>query len=761
MESIVGKNAIETITSLTNFPLITGASLTSKPFNLTCCGSSGNNNDTGNHLCTTDKLVEITVTTKFKDQEKNKVRHLKKNILGCVNGKEGVFKPLSNFFIQEICEGVVDTRSSPSGEKSVVLKSLSCGGSGDNKDKKEYIIELYNKNRLISTYNVTNYHGNFYTDEHFWNLSWSPDEKKIAYIVEEKKDEKETEGYRAFTYEEDWGEKNDKRRKPQLAILDFNTGEVTVIKTESSVGLVSITKDNKLVFVQFDDKLKYGIIYCSNRFSTAWRCNMDGGNMENIIHQGTRYGKGPLITSDVHPIENVRGLQYDSEGHALYFVSNYVANYPHNSCSRLFKYDLNDKECTLLIDYVDEIGEAYGNAVLKGFPGLFLHQLTAGCCQHYIHPKNPNKKPESFVFLHTSWATRQVILALQQSTGTLIDLTADINLENYEILHITSEFILAKATSQCNPCTLMLGVINYDGQLSVQWSQVSAQDYSEDTKTILNNIDIRTETIKNPDTGGEFDVILLYPKTLPSGLKKSPLIINPHGGPHSLYTFTYSPMLAGFVAFGYTVMLINYTGSLGYGQKKVLELVSKIGELDISDVYAAVEAMKNQIIKFGEAAVEIDTDKIFYYGGSHGGFIGAHMISKYPNLFKACCLRNPVINCGGMLFLSDIPEWSPLELGLPWDLNHPPVVTEDLYQKAFNCSPIKQVDQVVTPLLLLLGEMDRRVPRQDSFYYARLLKSKNKDVEVVLFPGTGHPLDSVEAEKYSFESIINKYSKFI
>jgi len=51
----------------------------------------------------------------------------------------------------------------------------------------------------------------------------------------------------------------------------------------------------------------------------------------------------------------------------------------------------------------------------------------------------------------------------------------------------------------------------------------------KDTKTILNNIDIRTETIKNPDTGGEFDVILLSPKTLPSGLKKSPLIINPHG----------------------------------------------------------------------------------------------------------------------------------------------------------------------------------------------------------------------------------------
>jgi len=76
-----------------------------------------------------------------------------------------------------------------------------------------------------------------------------------------------------------------------------------------------------------------------------------------------------------------------------------------------------------LINYIYIILEKYVNVVFKGFPGLFFYLLSAGCCQHYIHPKNPNKKPESFVFLHTSWATRQVILALQQSTGTLIDLT--------------------------------------------------------------------------------------------------------------------------------------------------------------------------------------------------------------------------------------------------------------------------------------------------------------------------------------------------
>ena len=66
-----------------------------------------------------------------------------------------------------------------------------------------------------------------------------------------------------------------------------------------------------------------------------------------------------------------------------------------------------------------------------------------------------------------------------------------------------------------------------------------------------------------------------------------------------------------------------------------------------------------------------------------------------------------------------------MELGLPWDLNHPPVVTEDLYQKAFNCSPIKQVDQVVTPLLLLLGGKSKTNKNKN--------KHKNKYMYIYIF----------------------------
>eukprot|EP00833_Pecoramyces_ruminatium_P002661 jgi/Orpsp1_1/1176693/evm.model.c7180000058635.1 len=129
MESIIGKNALETITSLTNIPIITGARVTTKSI-------VADINPSGKDAT----WVEINYTTKFKDQEKNKVRLLQKNISGVV-GKGQVFTPLSNFFSQEVHENVVKTCPSPSGTRMIVLKSNPVGsGNGDKKDK-EYIVE--------------------------------------------------------------------------------------------------------------------------------------------------------------------------------------------------------------------------------------------------------------------------------------------------------------------------------------------------------------------------------------------------------------------------------------------------------------------------------------------------------------------------------------------------------------------------------------------------------------------------------------------
>ena len=46
-------------------------------------------------------------------------------------------------------------------------------------------------------------------------------------------------------------------------------------------------------------------------------------------------------------------------------------------------------------------------------------------------------------------------------------------------------------------------------------------------------------------------------------------------------------------------------------------------------------------------------DRLFFVGGSHSGFIGAHLAGQYPTLFQAFSLRNAVTNIAAMAAATD------------------------------------------------------------------------------------------------------------
>lgn len=105
------------------------------------------------------------------------------------------------------------------------------------------------------------------------------------------------------------------------------------------------------------------------------------------------------------------------------------------------------------------------------------------------------------------------------------------------------------------------------------------------------------------------------------------------------------------VAAGYTVAMVNYPGSTGFGQDTIEELSKDCGNLDVR----ACLDIKDYLIKLGMASD--DKGKRLYLGNSHSGFIGAHISVRWPNAFDAIDLRCPAIDLPSLFATSDIPDW--------------------------------------------------------------------------------------------------------
>lgn len=97
------------------------------------------------------------------------------------------------------------------------------------------------------------------------------------------------------------------------------------------------------------------------------------------------------------------------------------------------------------------------------------------------------------------------------------------------------------------------------------------------------------------------------------------------------------------------LLFFSYTGSIGFGNKSVTDLIGRVGELEVDDTHSAAIWASQQ--------PGISADNCFLYGGSHGGFISAHLLTRESSFYRGGVVRNPVINIGSMPYNSDIPDW--------------------------------------------------------------------------------------------------------
>lgn len=244
--------------------------------------------------------------------------------------------------------------------------------------------------------------------------------------------------------------------------------------------------------------------------------------------------------------------------------------------------------------------------------------------------------------------------------------------------------------------------------------------------------------------GLNFGAILLKPYNLPER-RKSPLVVNIHGGPHAHFAADWNATAAALTKLGFAVLMVNYRGSTGFGQDAIESLLGNVGSQDVKDVHRAVLCtLQNE--------TTLDPDRVAVMGGSHGGFLACHLVGQYPDFYRACAARNPVINAATLLGTSDIVDWRYSSVGIQYAFDQLP--TSQSLISMLEKSPIIHAAQIRAPVLLMLGGRDRRVSPHQGLELYRALKSRNTLVRLLWYSDEGHSLSKVNTQSDCFFNIV-------
>ncbi|MFC2165796.1 prolyl oligopeptidase family serine peptidase [Acidobacteriota bacterium] len=207
--------------------------------------------------------------------------------------------------------------------------------------------------------------------------------------------------------------------------------------------------------------------------------------------------------------------------------------------------------------------------------------------------------------------------------------------------------------------------------------------------------------------------------------KKYPLILEIHGGPYSNYGDRFATEVQLYASAGYVVLYINPRGSTSYGEEFGNLIHRNYPGQDYDDLMSGVDV-----------AIEkgyVDADNLFVTGGSGGGVLSSWIVG-HTDRFSAAVVAKPIVNWYSWALTADMytfffKYWMP---GPPWE--YP--------EEYLKISSISYVGNVTTPTMLLTGEEDYRTPISESEQFYQALKLRKIDTALVRFPDTPHTVSS-------------------
>ena len=581
-------------------------------------------------------------------------------------------------------------------------------------EKEEQLVEIWDQDSLRQTYNLKDIdaHGKVYSDSEFGSLSVSGDGSKLVYIAEKKKAKtvpflhqgevgEGVEQGTQYDYRQDWGEQLVGKIDPVIAVLNINSIQPAEIKIIDSVpenwspGLVKFWNSGIVGVAYRSSPRKLGKIYCTNRVSVLFYIGPEGKYVELRSSAGD------------HEI-GITGLTLGSETGKLVWFERTLQSVgsvfpgPHGAGLRIMCLDGRNQTPYQVFGEDQPVFSEGSNLCC----GLFAPIVPERCWLD-----------EDTFFFSESQGGVIMPIKVNCKEKTVSLLSGSNENHGVTVLDVWNGYILGSRSNLVTPPHLVIST-----QESLEFRPVFPP-------APFPQLSWKSFLLHNEEDGLPYTAFIVGPSQTTNGS----LIVWPHGGPHSIISTDFKASVHFFCKLGFSVLFVNYRGSTGLGEQVVTSLLGRIGDADVRDCHRATQVCLAD-------NVSLSRDKVFLFGGSHGGFLVTHLAGQYPDFYKGVVARNPVTNIAGMSEVTDIPDWTYNEAGLNYAWKHPNLAQ---LQTMWAASPVAHMEKIKAPIFLMIGSKDLRVPPSQGTQFYHSLVALGKTVRMHEYDDN-HPLAKPE-----------------
>lgn len=209
--------------------------------------------------------------------------------------------------------------------------------------------------------------------------------------------------------------------------------------------------------------------------------------------------------------------------------------------------------------------------------------------------------------------------------------------------------------------------------------------------------------------------------------RKYPAILFCQGGPQSPVSqfWSYRWNVQMMAAKGYIVVLPNRRGVPGFGMEWLEQISGDYGGQNMKDYLSAMDAVA--------AEPYVDEDRLGCVGASYGGYSVYWLAGHHEKRFKAFIAHNGMFNFYQKYLTTEETFFANWDLGgAYWEMDNA------VAQRSYANSPHWFVDKWDTPILVIVGEKDYRIPYTQGLGAFTAAKLRGIPAELLVFPDENH-----------------------